>query len=72
MQLRYAAPDSRLLAAVWARRHNISPYDAGYLALTEMYDATLVTLDDRLARAAGQAGISATVPQPEATDRNLP
>jgi predicted nucleic acid-binding protein len=64
--VRYAVPDSRLLAAVWARRHNVSPYDAGYLALADMYDAPLVTLDERLARAAGQAGVSATVPKSEA------
>lgn len=64
--VRYAAPDSRLLAAVWVRRHNVSPYDAGYLALADMYDAPLVTLDERLARVAGQAGVSATVPKPEA------
>lgn len=64
--VRYAALESRLLAAVWARRHNVSPYDAGYLALADMYDVPLVTLDERLARAAGQAGISATVPKWEA------
>jgi predicted nucleic acid-binding protein len=63
--VRYAAPESWLLAAIWARRHNVSAYDAGYLALADMYDAPLVTLDERLARAAGQAGISATVPEPE-------
>ena len=61
--VRYAAPDSRLLAAVWARRHNVSPYDAGYLALADVYGTALVTLDERLARAAGQAGVSATVPE---------
>jgi predicted nucleic acid-binding protein len=49
--VRYAPPEW-LLAAIWARRHNVSPYDAGYLVLAEMHDASLVTLDERLARAA--------------------
>jgi predicted nucleic acid-binding protein len=62
--VRYAAPESWLLAAVWARRHNVSPYDAGYLALAELYDVPLVTLDERLAKAAGQARVSAMVPKP--------
>ena len=61
---RYAAPESWLLAAIWARRHNLSPYDAGYLALAEMHHALLVTLDERLAKAADQAGIGAVVPKP--------
>ena len=61
--LRYAAPETWLLAAIWARRHNVSPYDAGYLALAEQYDAPLVTLDERLARAAGQTGIATVVPK---------
>lgn len=62
--LRFAPPEPWLLAAIWARRHNVSPYDAGYLALAERYDAPLVTLDERLARAAEQAGIGAVVPKP--------
>jgi predicted nucleic acid-binding protein len=63
--LRYASPEPWLLAAVWAWRHNVSPYDAGYLALAEQYDAPLVTLDERLARAAGQVGIDTLVPKPK-------
>jgi len=62
--LRYPPPEPWLLAAVWARRHNVSPYDAGYLALAERYGAPLVTLDERLARAAEQAGIGSLVPKP--------
>jgi predicted nucleic acid-binding protein len=61
--VRYAPPEPWLLAAIWARRHNVSPYDAGYLALAERYDVPLVTMDERLARAAGQLGVSATVPK---------
>jgi predicted nucleic acid-binding protein len=62
--VRYAVPESWLLAAIWARRHNVSPYDAGYLALADLYDVSLVTLDERLAKAAGQAGVGAIVPKP--------
>lgn len=62
--VRYAVPESWLLAAIWARRRNVSPYDAGYLALADLYDVSLVTLDERLARAARQAGVGAMVPKP--------
>jgi predicted nucleic acid-binding protein len=62
--LRYTPPEPWLITAVWARRHNVSPYDAGYLALAERYSAPLVTLDEWLARAAEQAGIDALVPKP--------
>lgn len=61
--VRYAAAESWLLAVIWARRHNVSPYDAGYLVLAEMHDAPLVTMDERLARTAGQAGVAALVPK---------
>lgn len=61
--VRYVSPEPPLLAAIWARRHNVSPYDAGYLALAERYDAPLITLDERLARAAGQLGIEDLVPK---------
>lgn len=37
---------------VWGWRHNISPYDASYVALAEDLGATLVTTDLRLAEAA--------------------
>jgi predicted nucleic acid-binding protein len=61
--VQYAAPESWLLAVIWARRHNVSPYDAGYLALAELHHLPLITFDERLAKAAGQAGISALVPK---------
>lgn len=39
---------------MWALRHNLSAYDATYVALTEMSGATsLLTTDARLARAPG-------------------
>ncbi len=37
---------------MWSWRHNMSPYDASYVALAEDLGATLVTTDLRLAKAA--------------------
>jgi len=42
-----------LLGRVWALRQNFSAYDAVYVALAEMLDASLVTCDRRLAHAPG-------------------
>jgi predicted nucleic acid-binding protein len=39
-----------LLGRVWALRENLTSYDAVYVALAEVLDATLVTCDARLAR----------------------
>ena len=41
-----------LLGRAWQLRHNLSFYDGLYVALAELLDAPLVTLDRRLARAA--------------------
>jgi len=38
---------------VWSLRHNLTAYDASYVALAEMLDCELATLDRRLATAAG-------------------
>ncbi|MGQ0625695.1 MAG: type II toxin-antitoxin system VapC family toxin [Sporichthyaceae bacterium] len=38
---------------VWELRHNLSAYDALYVAIAESVDADLATLDRRLARASG-------------------
>lgn len=51
-QIRYTAPDRALLHWIWTVRHNVSAYDAAYLALAAEYDAPLVTFDARLATAA--------------------
>ena len=44
---------SLLLERCWALRHNLSAYDASYVALAEHTGATLLTGDARLARASG-------------------
>ncbi|CAN5717562.1 type II toxin-antitoxin system VapC family toxin [soil metagenome] len=41
-----------LLPRVWELRHNLSAYDATYLALAEALDAALLTDDSRLITAA--------------------
>jgi predicted nucleic acid-binding protein len=38
---------------IWELRHNVTPYDAAYVALAELSDAPLITTDIRLARAPG-------------------
>ncbi len=47
-----------LLDRAWALRKNVSFYDGLYVALAEILDLPLVTLDARLA---GAAGVRATV-----------
>jgi len=47
-------PHGFLLRRVWALRDNFSAYDAVYVALAEVLDATLLTHDRRLAAAARQ------------------
>lgn len=44
-----------LLDRAWQLRHNLSFYDGLYVALAEVLEAPLMTLDRRLARAAGDA-----------------
>jgi predicted nucleic acid-binding protein len=46
-------PHDFLLPRVWELRHNITAYDAVYIALAEALDAPLLTRDHRLADAAG-------------------
>ena len=42
---------SLLLERCWELRHNLSAYDASYVALAEFVNATLLTSDARLAKA---------------------
>jgi predicted nucleic acid-binding protein len=53
-EIRYVGADDSLLRAVWAMRHNLSAYDAAYLAVAAEFNARLITLDQRLAKAAAQ------------------
>lgn len=46
-------PYSPFARRTWELRGNLTSYDAWYVALAEGLDAELVTLDERLARAAG-------------------
>ncbi len=42
-----------LRTRIWSLRHNHTAYDAAYIALAELLEATLVTTDARLARSSG-------------------
>ena len=48
-----AWPYDLLAPRAWELRHNLSIYDASYVALAELADAVLVTLDRRLAESPG-------------------
>lgn len=61
MQIEYVGTDTALLQSVWSMRHNVSVYDAAYLAIAAVHDAPLVTFDARLAKAAEQVAPSVHV-----------
>lgn len=46
-------PLASLLVRMWELRHNVTPYDAAYIALAERLDAVLITCDARLVAASG-------------------
>ncbi|HLI32742.1 MAG TPA: type II toxin-antitoxin system VapC family toxin [Solirubrobacteraceae bacterium] len=46
-------PFHLLSERVWELRANLTSYDASYVALAELLDAPLLTLDQRIARAPG-------------------
>lgn len=48
-------PHDVLLPRIWELRHNLTAYDAAYVALAEALAAPLVTRDAALARARGHA-----------------
>ncbi len=50
-------PHYPFLERVWQLRHNLTAYDAAYVALAEFLDAPLLTLDARMARAGGGVAI---------------
>jgi predicted nucleic acid-binding protein len=53
-------PYELLAPRAWQLRHSLSIYDAGYVALAELADATLVTLDRRIGGAPGLRCATAT------------
>ncbi len=44
-------PHEPLLPGIWRLRHNLTAYDAAYVALAEVLDAPLLTLDAGIASA---------------------
>ena len=58
-------PYELLAGRVWQLRSNLSSYDAGYVALAEYTQATLVTLDRRIARA---PGVKCKIVTPDSSD----
>ncbi len=46
-------PHRQLLPRIWELRDTVGAYEAAYVAIAERADATLLTLDRRLARAPG-------------------
>jgi len=44
-------PHRPLMPRIWELRHNLTPYDAAYVALAEALDTVLLTADGKLARA---------------------
>lgn len=55
--VRVVEMDAGLLGQVWPMRHNVSVYDAPYLLIALRYDSSLLTLDQRLVRAAAPYGV---------------
>ncbi len=54
-----------LLARLFELRSNFSPYDASYVALAELTGGTLLTADERLARAVrAHTAVELTPPAP--------
>ncbi|UFU05554.1 type II toxin-antitoxin system VapC family toxin [Ruania halotolerans] len=43
-------PTAPHVSRIWRLRSNLSVYDAGYVAIAEAHDVTLVTADARIAR----------------------
>ena len=50
-------PHKMLLLRVWELRHNLSAYDAAYVALSERIGAPVITRDSQLAAAVGHSAL---------------
>lgn len=50
-------PHEALLPRVWELRHNVTAYDAAYIALAEILAAPLLTADARLSQAPGHSAL---------------
>ena len=61
----YVGSEPSLLAQQWNLRHNVSAYDAAYVALSLRYGLPLVTLDLRLARAAQSFAVEVRTVRPD-------
>lgn len=62
LSIEWRGPERWLLSRVWSLRHNISVYDAPYVAIALQVNAPLLTVDERLARAAIARGVTVIVP----------
>ncbi len=60
-------PAQAVLPRVWALRHNLSAYDAAYVALAEALACPLMTCDARLAGAPGHGAVVRVVGVPPPT-----
>jgi predicted nucleic acid-binding protein len=50
-------PHDLFLARIWELRHNVTAYDAAYVALAEVLAVTLLTCDARLAASSGHEAV---------------
>jgi predicted nucleic acid-binding protein len=57
-------PLAGLLDRIWARRHTMSAYDAGFVTLAEALTCPLVTCDARLARSAPEVTVELYASRP--------
>lgn len=54
-------PGHWLRHRIWGLRHNLTAYDANYVALAEVLDATLITTDARMASGAEAASAACDI-----------
>ncbi len=50
-------PHDLCLSRIWELRHNVTAYDAAYIALAETLGVALLTCDARLASSSGHAAV---------------